>query len=255
MRIVIADDEPIALERLRSAVACIPEVDLLGQASDGAEALALIRAQKPEVVILDIQMPGLNGLEVMASLQNAPVIPEVIFLTAFDQHAVSAFDLQAVDYVLKPVNFERLRSALRRAQTRVQARSSDQRFAELSRLIDSLRAQTAAREGGLPQREIWVKARNGLVRIPTETIDMIEAEGDYVVIHAAGASHLLKQSISTLEKSLDSSQFARVHRSTIVNLNRVQGIRRRGVRSLSLQLSSDLQRRSGPATSPPCSRP
>ena len=246
VRILIADDEPVALERLRGAVACVPEAELVGSARDGREALQMIRERTPDIVVLDIQMPHLSGLEVMTSLASLANVPEVIFLTAYDQHAVGAFELQAADYLLKPVPFERFRTAVRRAGARLQARSADQRFAELSTLIASLQARADGPEPGY-EREFWVKLRDGLARVPVENVDLIEAEGDYVVLHTKDGSHLIKQSISGLEARLDPARFARVHRSTIVNLAMIKTLRRRGKRSLSLVLQSGAQVAVGPS--------
>src|SRR5689334_5566257 len=120
MRVIIADDEPVAVERLQLALSCVPEVELVGIAKSGREALTLIKERQPDVAILDIQMPAQNGFGVLAALRPTDKIPEVIFVTAFENHALKAFEINAVDYLLKPVPFERLRDAVRRAKERLQ---------------------------------------------------------------------------------------------------------------------------------------
>jgi DNA-binding LytR/AlgR family response regulator len=226
MRVLIADDEPVALERLELALTCVPEAELVGAARTGRQALALIRELRPDVAVLDIQMPAQDGFAVIEDLRPGEFTPEVIFVTAFHEHALRAFEVQAVDYLLKPVAFERFREALRRARTRLDARASDERFAELQRLLQTLKASehVEARAG---ERELWAPERGGLVRIPVESIDRIEAEGDYVRVHAGEAAHLIKDTITALDERLDGEMFLRVHRSAIVNLARVKSVRRR----------------------------
>ena len=226
MRVLIADDEPVALERLELALSCVPEAQLVAAARNGREALRLIRELKPDVAVLDIQMPGADGFGVVEGLGAADFTPEVVFVTAFHQHAMRAFEVQAVDYLLKPVAFERFREALRRARSRLDARASDERFAELQRLLQTLKSEesAAARSG---ERELWAPERGGLARIPVDTIERIEAEGDYVRVHVREAAHLIKDTITSLEQRLDPELFLRVHRSAIVSLARVKSVRRR----------------------------
>jgi YesN/AraC family two-component response regulator len=152
MRVVIADDEPVALERLELALSCVPEAALVGVARTGREALSLIRDLKPDVAVLDIQMPAKDGFGVIEGLKPGEFTPEVIFVTAFHEHALRAFEVEAVDYLLKPVAFERFREALRRAKSRLDARASDERFAELQRLLEALRGSGAASARGAGRR-------------------------------------------------------------------------------------------------------
>lgn len=244
MKILIADDEPLALARLKQALACIPEVELVASAHTGEETLQLIRSLQPDVAILDIQMPSLNGLGVVSRLCLADTIPEVIFLTAFTQHAVDAFALNAVDYLTKPFEFERLRAAIRRARIRLDARKSDQRFAELQTLVASLQ-QTA--EPALHETEIWIRRADGLHRQPLEDVDHILAQGDYVELHTRGAAYLVRDTISSLEQRIDPTRFVRCHRSVIVNLAFVRGIRRRVGRKLALTMSNGREITVGPS--------
>jgi len=247
MRVIIADDEPVAVERLQLALSCVPEVELVGIAKSGREALTLIKERQPDVAILDIQMPAQNGFGVLAALRPTDKIPEVIFVTAFENHALKAFEINAVDYLLKPVPFERLRDAVRRAKERLQARAADARFAELQSIIAALSSPEGER--ARYEFEIWVKDRDGVTRIPTETVDMFEAAGDYVIAHVGRTTHFLSDSLNALENRLDPQMLLRVHRSAIVNLGQVRSLRRRGPRALSLILQSGKQVPVGPTYS------
>jgi two-component system response regulator AlgR len=197
---LIVDDEPLAVERLQLLCARLPGVRLVGTAADGEAALRMIEALSPELVLLDIAMPGLDGIAVARALDGRAERPAVIFCTAFDQHAVAAFDLAAVDYVLKPVAEERLAKAVARAQG---ARSAGVRPA--SRWTE----------------EFWVPHRGEMVRVLTDSIERIDAERDYMRLSVAGRSYLLHQTISELERRLDPERFLRLHRSTIVRRDRI----------------------------------
>lgn len=244
MKILIADDEPLALARLRQALACIPEVELVAEARSGDEALRLIRHLKPDVAVLDIQMPGLDGLAVAARLRPTDPVPEVIFVTAFTQHAVQAFELEAADYLTKPFDFERLRAAVRRAKGRLEARHSDQRFTELQTLVASLQQTPGPSEH---ETDIWIRRADGLHRQPLDEVDHILAQGDYIELHTRGTTHLVRDTISSLEQRLDPASFVRCHRSVIVNLRFVRGMRRRGGRKLILNLTDGKEILVGPS--------
>lgn len=237
IRILLADDEPVALERLALAVACIPDTELVASARNGREALQLMRQLKPDIAVLDIQMPGKDGFGVIEAIQADDYVPEIVFVTAFHEYAVRAFEVHAVDYLLKPVAFERFREAVDRAHERLQARSADARFAELQQLIDSMQASGTGDAGGYT-REVWVRTHGGLTRVLLEDVQQISAEGDYVSLHAGTRSYLHKATMAAMESELDPDLFARVHRSAIVNLSKVEGMRRRGPRALSLVLAS-----------------
>jgi DNA-binding LytR/AlgR family response regulator len=246
IRVLLADDEPIALQRLELALACIPEVRLVASAKNGREASLLIRELQPDIAILDIQMPGKDGFAVVEDFRNGSHVPEVIFITAFREHALHAFEVHAVDYLLKPVAFDRLRDAIGRATLRVESRTSDQRFAELQAIISSLQSENDSPTIG-HERELWVPTRNGLLRIPVESIDMICAEGDYVSVHANGSSHLLRDTISSLELRLSRELFMRIHRSTIINISKLKRIGRRIPRGYVAVLSNDMSTDVGPS--------
>jgi DNA-binding LytR/AlgR family response regulator len=238
IRILLADDEPIALDRLELAVAGIPDAQLVAKARNGKEALSLIRELKPDIAVLDIQMPVKDGFAAIADLRPGEHLPEIIFVTAYQEHAVRAFEIHAVDYLLKPVSFERFREAVRLAKARLEARAAEVRFAELQQLIASLQDSGNPAHASQYEREFWVRTRDGLIRIATDTIDAVTAEGDYVLLHVGDRTHLLKDTISSLASRLDPAIHLRVHRSTIVNVRRVSGLRRRGPKAMSLTLES-----------------
>ena len=244
MKVLIADDEPLALARLKQALACIPEVDLVASARSGEEALHFIRSLKPEIAILDIHMPGLDGMSVVVRLSSSDRIPEFIFVTALTQHAIKAFELDAADYLTKPFEFERLRAAIRRARKRLDARNSDQRFAQLQSLVASLQGAT-----DLPQyeTEIWIRRPKGLHRQSLDEVSHILAQGDYVELYTRDDAHLVRDTISSLEQRIDPARFVRCHRSIIVNLAFVRGMRRRDGRKLVLSLESGKELLVGPS--------
>ena len=198
LRTLIVDDEPLAVERLQILCAQTQGIALIGTASDGEAALRLIEALSPELVFLDISMPGLDGLGVAQALEGQVPRPAIVFCTAYDQFAVSAFDVAAVDYLLKPVSPERLSKAV-------------------ARVTETIRSPAApAISSGRWTEEFWVPHRSEMIRISACAIDRIEAERDYMRLHVGSRSFLLHQTISALEQKLDPAQFIRLHRSTIV---------------------------------------
>jgi len=211
LRTLVVDDEPLAIERLQILCAQTPGIDLVGTATDGEAALRLVDALRPDLLLLDIAMPGLDGLGVARALEGRTQRPAVIFCTAFDQFAVAAFDVAAVDYLLKPVSAERLAKAV-------------------GRVIEKLRAP--APPPGPPKEhvdEFWVPHRSEMIRIAAEDIDRIEAERDYMRLHIGPRSFLLHQTISELERRLDPEQFVRLHRSTIVRRDFISKLRHDGL--------------------------
>jgi two-component system LytT family response regulator len=200
MRVLIADDEPLSRLRIRTLLETAPDVLVAGEAEDGIAAEALIRDLRPDAVFLDIQMPGASGLDVLDGLSPAER-PLTVFLTAFDQFAVRAFEAEAVDYLLKPFD--------------------DLRFAGM---LDRLRKRLAARPGA----QLSARARGRLTRIDLATIDWLAAAGDYVEVHAQGRTHLLDETLAGLSTRLPASAFARIHRSTLVRLDRVRTLESAG---------------------------
>jgi two-component system response regulator AlgR len=203
LRTLIVDDEPLAIERLQILCARLPELHLVGTASDGAATLRLVEALHPDLLLIDIAMPGLGGLEVARALEGRETRPCVIFVTAFDQFAV--------DYLLKPVEPARLE----RAVSRVSAQADTAAL-----------PKTAA--PGKWTTEFWVPHRAEILRIAAAEIDLIEAERDYMRLHVGQRSYLLHQTIGELERRLDPVEFVRLHRSTIARRDRIVGFRHEG---------------------------
>jgi len=202
IRTLVVDDEPLAIERLQILCAREPQIDLVGTASDGEAALRLIEALEPEMLLLDIAMPGLDGIGVAKAVEKLDRPPALIFCTAFDQYAVTAFDLSATDYLLKPVAQERLARAV-------------------ARVIERRKAPPETEPASDYAQEFWVPHRSEMIRIAALDIDRIEAERDYMRLHLGARSFLLHQTITELERRLDPAQFVRLHRSTIVRKDRI----------------------------------
>ena len=219
LRTLTVDDEPLAVERVQVICAEIPAVRVVGTASDGAAALRLAEKLAPDLVLLDMTMPELDGLGVARHFAAQEQAPVVIFVTAHDHFAVEAFDLEAVDYVLKPVSADRLERAIERAVAR-----RGQRRPKASRYLD----------------ELWVPHRSELLRIAVNEVHQIDAERDYVRLHVggpeAGRSYLLLQTIAGLEERLDPEQFIRIHRSTILRRDHIRGLRHDGLGVWSAEL-------------------
>ena len=215
LRTLIVDDEPLAVERMQVICAKLPELAVIGTASDGAAALRLIEALAPDLVLLDMTMPEVDGLAVARKLAEREQRPAVIFVTAHDHFAVEAFDLDAVDYVLKPVAHDRLARAIERA---------------VSRRERPPRAESKWLE------ELWVPHRSELLRVEVDQIDRIDAERDYVRLHLGDRSYLLLQTIAGLEERLDPAEFIRIHRSTILRKDRIRGLRHDGLGVWSAEL-------------------
>lgn len=247
IRLLLADDEPVALERLKLTAASVPDAEVVATARNGREAIERMHESRPDIAILDIQMPGKDGFAVIEATRAGDHVPEIIFVTAFHEHAVRAFEIRAVDYLLKPVASERFREAIDRARARLQVRTMDARFSELQTLIATLRQQDRADDAPMWADEVWVRTREGQVRVRFDDIDVIMAEGDYVSLHVGERSYLLKETMNTLQSRLDPARFHRVHRSAIVNLSRIAGMRRRGPRALSLGLATGRQVAVGPS--------
>jgi DNA-binding LytR/AlgR family response regulator len=237
LRVLIVDDEPLAIRRLQIALQRVPEVELVGVANDGAAALEEISARDPDVVLLDIKMPGLGGFEVAEALDAANA-PLVIFVTAFDRFAVKAFEAHALDYLVKPVEFERLVAALGRARQRRDQQTQAAELEELKAVLAQLRAPEAETPEARFETEFWVRDRQGYVRVPVARIEWIDAERDYVRLHAGGRAYMLRDTMQRLEERLDPAAFARIHRSVIVQIARVEGIRKTATGALRVVMSS-----------------
>jgi two-component system LytT family response regulator len=230
IRTLIVDDEPLAREGMRMHLAGETDVEVVGEAGDGLQAVEAIRAMAPDLVFLDVQMPEMDGLQVVERV-GAARMPAVIFATAFHQHAVRAFELHAVDYLLKPVTEERLRGALGRARLRLSTRNEAELAARLEALLEDFRALRERTAGGAetaaPRKFaswISVAGRNSTQLVRVEDVDWFEAEGNYVRLHVGKVSHLIRSTLRGMEEQLNPTAFIRIHRSTIVNVNRIREI-------------------------------
>lgn len=212
LRVLVADDESLASDRLRLLLERVADVVLVGTAIDGTEAIAQAEQLRPDTVMLDIAMPGLDGIEVARALSRLAHSPAVIFVTAFDQFAVAAFEVAAVDYLMKPVDSTRLGRALDRARVFLAQRGPASELAE--------------RETPLFLEEFWASDLSGLVRIAARDIDRVSAERDYMRLHVGRRSWLIHHSMAALEDGLDPSLFVRLHRSAIVRRDTITGFAR-----------------------------
>jgi two-component system response regulator AlgR len=219
LKTLIVDDEPLAIERLQILCARIPRIVLVGTAMEGRSAMRMIESLAPDLILLDIQMPGMDGIALAQTLAGRSLRPAVIFVTAFDAFAVAAFDVAAVDYLLKPVAADRFERAIAR--------------------IGSPGTRTAKPEPPPSSpwtREFWVPHRSEIIRVAVAEIDLIEAERDYMRLHVGARSFLLHETISGLERKLDPSEFVRLHRSTMVRRDRIAGFRHNGAGTWEAQL-------------------
>lgn len=232
MRVLLVDDEPPAIERLAAFFANIPGTEIVGAAANGIEAQAAIEQLHPDLVMLDIQMPEMGGLALAGTLP-LDERPEIVFVTAFEQFAPDAFEVEAADYLLKPVRLDRLRQAVERAKRRQAGRRA------------ALLAVAPATASAFDDA-IWVPLRDGQTRVPVASIDWIEAAGDYAMLHTPMRSHLLRTTMSALEKRIDPAELMRVHRSTFVRLARVVEIRRIDKWLLTLVLNDGAEVAVGP---------
>lgn len=229
LRALLVDDEPLALRRLAVSLSGIGGVDVIESTTSARQAVGLIGSLRPDLVFLDIAMPGLDGFELVERLPPDNM-PAIVFVTAYDRHAVHAFAADAVDYLLKPVAPDRLKAALERARIWLAGRSG--------------RGDVPARRrDGTPltlsgEDSLWAQRRHELVRVPLDRIAWIEAQGDYVRIHADNGGGLLRTTLSALEASLDPYHFIRVHRSAICRRNAITGLRRKATGALAVSLAN-----------------
>jgi len=233
LKTIIVDDEPLAINYLRSMLADFEAIDVVAECRNGREAVLAASQINPELMFLDIQMPGMNGFEVIKALQS-DVMPMVIFVTAFDQYAVDAFDLHAVDYVLKPLDPERVARAVQRAVDRLNDYQVESYKTPLIGAIGAIADRASAvaiGEVSTPEpasesiKDKLLVRDSGVVKvIPFDDIDWVDAAGDYMCVHALGETHIIRITLGELMEKLDDKLFIRIHRSTIVNVQRVVSI-------------------------------
>lgn len=240
IKTLVIDDEPAARRSIRLLLDHDPDIEVVGEAASGSAAVRLIRKERPDLVFLEVQMPEMDGFTVLASLGDCPA-PAVVFVTAHDRHALQAFEVGAVDYLLKPFADERFWAAVRRAKTEIVRRQIDVIGHKLTDFVDYLKTGAPALAAPSPasptvpadapaaqapetitRDRILLKAGGEIFFLKAEEIDWIEAEGDYMKFHARGRVHLLRETMGSLEDRLDPKRFIRIHRSTIVNIDRVK---------------------------------
>lgn len=237
IRVVLVDDEPLALKGLALRLESVGDVDVIDTCANGREAIKSIKTHRPDLVFLDIQMPGLDGFAVVRSLLGLIDMPLIIFVTAFDQYAVEAFETYALDYLLKPVEEQRLEGAMYRARERLAERRAVEQNARLVAMFDAIdgpgNSSLASFLGAGPvQREseqryfhqLHIKDRGRIIIVDVKDVDFIDAAGDYMCIHSKGDTHILREKMKVMERKLDPVQFQRIHRSTIINLDRVSEV-------------------------------
>ena len=235
IRTLIVDDEVLSRRGVEIRLRAQSDFEIVAQCASGREALAAIQQLKPDLVFLDIQMPGMSGFEVLAHLPQAS-LPVVVFVTAYDQYAIQAFEARAIDYLLKPIDEARFAAALTRVREHMHARSAAEQRDRLMQVIaeitgcgelvlDELLAHGRKAIGGGRPEVLAIRQGRETVRVPVASIQWVDAAGDYMCIHAAGETHILRGTMKELEELLDPNLFQRVHRSTIVNLRLVRSLR------------------------------
>lgn len=216
IKVLIVDDEPLARALIVELLKKFPEFEIVGECSDGKGALKALKRKSPDLVFLDVQMPGMDGLSVLEELNDA-ALPEIIFVTAYDQYAIRAFDFHAVDYLLKPFSQSRFEKALLRAKERIleHPQGNDITRRQISFLLENYQNRAA------PLKRLFLKDRGKIVLLDPEAINWIEADDKYIRLHTSEKKYLIRQTLNAVEAELDPHVFARVHRSYIVNLTRI----------------------------------
>ncbi len=232
IRVLIVDDEPLARRGVRSRLRKHSDIEIVAECATGKAAAAAIRERLPDLVFLDIQMPDISGFEVLRSLKRDE-IPAVIFLTAYDQYALDAFSVHAVDYLLKPIDDARFESALMHARETIRNHG----VPDFERRIRELLKNSGEREAVRYETRFSVRTGQRIIVVLVNDIDWIEACGDYVTLHVGNRSHLLRQTMNRMESQLDPARFLRIHRSTIVQTSRIRELVALDNREFLLRLS------------------
>jgi len=215
MRVVIVDDEPIAREGVRTQLLREPEVEIVAECGDGLEAVETIRELSPDLVFLDVQMPGMDGFEVVQTL-GVEAMPAVVFVTAYDKYALQAFEVNAVDYLLKPFDSERFQKAFQRARLEIQRKTAETINEKLVALLESMRPRHRYLE------RLVVKSGGRIFFLPVSEIDWIESADNYVNLHSGRESHLIRETLTSLETKLNPEEFLRIRHSAIVNVKKIK---------------------------------
>ena len=216
LTVLICEDEPLARDTLRDFIAKRPELLLVGEAADGVQALKLVRALRPQLIFMDIQMPEMTGLQVVSQMAGLTPWPAIVFTTAYDQHAVTAFELNAVDYLLKPFSSGRFDTAVQRVL--------EEPTAERGNAVDALGLAATTAEAS-PLQRILVRDRGQIFPLPTSEIEYLKSDSKYTLIAARGSSYFVRLPLADIEARLDPGRFMRVHRNAIVNLDFVQSMK------------------------------
>jgi two-component system, LytTR family, response regulator len=237
---LLVDDEPLAREGLRMLLTSDPDVSAIHEARNGQEAVETIRTVRPDLVFLDVQMPEMDGFAVTQEV-GAEQMPAVVFVTAHDKYAIQAFEINAIDYLLKPVTEERFGKALKRAKARLQSTPTDVPSRQILSLLEAIASPRRS------LRRLAVRSSGKTTFVDVEDIDWIEATENYVQLHAGHAKHLLHVTMNALEKSLDPETFARIHRSVIVNIRRIKELQAATHGEYVVTLGSGVRLQSGRA--------
>ena len=236
IRALIVDDESLAREVLLVMLGEDPEIEVIAECRNGREAVAMIRDESPDIVFLDIQMPEMDGFQVIEEI-GAAQMPVTVFVTAYDKHALRAFEAHALDYLLKPFDHDRFNTALQRAKTFVRQQKlgeiSESLFAVLQDMklktsestADADRTKPESAAGKEPIDRVVIKSGGRIYFLKTEEIDWVEGAGDYLSLHSGSQTHLIRETMSNFHAKLDAKKFLRIHRSTIVNIERIKDIR------------------------------
>lgn len=242
LRVLIVDDEPLARQRIADCLANEDNVDIIGTADSGTAAVDAIRAMRPDLVFLDVQMPGMTGLEVVREI-GASRMPATIFVTAYDQHALTAFELAAIDYLVKPFDDERFEQAFRRARRVVELEEVDRLSTQLRSLLGGSSATGAPSGRARPEylERIAVEMRGQVRVVPVEKIDFITASGPYAELHTGDKRYVIRERMQTLEERLDPARFLRIHRSAIVRLDMIETLHRAAGGDYAVQLKGGVR--------------
>lgn len=230
IRTLIVDDEPLARRGISARLREFPDFEVIGECDCGEKAIDAIQTLQPALVFLDVQMPDCTGFEVLQAL-GVEKMPVVIFVTAFDQHALRAFEVNALDYLLKPIDDERFMQAVARAREELRQRHDSTLARRLTNLLSQVQTENTALssqpESNHSSQRFIVKSGGRILFVKAHEIDWVEAAGDYVYLHVGAKSHLLRENMSVMESQLDSQRFLRIHRSTIINTDRINEMRPR----------------------------